>query len=431
MATAEIVYLIVFVFCVMASAFFAVSEIAFIALQRFKLEHLLETRAPGASTVQLLVRRPDRLLSTVLLGNNLVNTSAAALGTILAEHHFGSSGAIISIVGVTVILLIFADTIPKTATAHHAETVALKLAPSVRAISLIFSPVVWVLSWIARTFGKLVGARTVGGSLISPEEIRTMINVGRREGSVEKAEAEMLHKVFEFGDRPAREIMVPRTEVIWVEKGMGIVDFFKLYIAHPLNRYPVYLDSKDNVLGIISSKDVLLTLAKGTCDVEKTIDELIRPVNFAPESKRISELLAEMRDQSYHMCIIIDEYGSTSGILTLTQLVEEIVGDVKDELAEVNKDFEIIDESNFQIDGAMRIEDANQQMNLGLPEGDYDTVAGFALKMLGHIPKTGEQIKYKDLKLAITRMEGRKIEEILVTRDKKNAATANPVQPGS
>jgi putative hemolysin len=300
----------------------------------------------------------------------------------------------------------------------------------VRTLSYIFSPVVFVLSWIARTFGKLVGARTIGGSLISAEEIRTMINVGRKEGSVKKAEAEMLHKVFEFGDRPAREIMVPRTEVIWVQKGTIIADFFKLYMEHPLNRYPIYQDTTDNIVGIVSSKDILMSLAKGTCDIEKTIDELIRPVNFAPESKRISELLTEMRDQSYHMCIIVDEYGSTAGIVTLTQLVEEIVGDVKDELAEVNKDFEIIDDSNFQIDGAMRIEDANAQMNLGLPEGDYDTVAGLLLKLLGHIPGSGEQIKYKDMKLAVTRLQGRKIETILVTKE-KNAATSDQIQPRS
>ena len=199
-----------------------------------------------------------------------MNTSAAALGTILAERHFGSQGAIISIVGVTIILLVFADTIPKTASAHHAETLAVKLAPAVKTISYIFAPAVFVLSWIARTFGRLVGARTVGGSLISPEEIRTMINVGRKEGSVEKAEAEMLHKVFEFGDRPAREIMVPRTEVIWVQKGTIIADFFKLYMEHPLNRYPVYQDTLDNVVGIISSKDILMSLAKGTCDIEKS-----------------------------------------------------------------------------------------------------------------------------------------------------------------
>jgi putative hemolysin len=253
-----------------------------------------------------------------------------------------------------------------------------------------------------------------------------MINVGSREGTFEIAEAEMLHKVFEFGDRPAREIMVPRTEVIWLEKGSRIEDFFKLYVERPLNRYPVFQEKRDNVVGILSTKDILLALARGTCDINRSIDDLVRPAYFAPEGKRISEILTEMQDKNYHMCIIVDEYGGTAGIVTLTAIVEEIVGDVKDELSSMERDYEIIDEYTFQIDGGMRVGAVNEEMRLGLPEGDYDTVAGFLLKLLGHIPKTGEQIKYKDLKLVVTRMSGFKIEEILVTKE-KHATTADKV----
>jgi putative hemolysin len=426
MSSLNIVYILLFILCVTASAFFSVAEIAFISLQRFKLEHLLETKTKGASQVASLVKRPERLLSTILLGNNFVNTSAATLGTILAVELWGGSGALIATFAVTIILLVFGDTLPKTTAAHHAEHIALKLAGAVKTISIIFSPVVIVLSWFATAFGKLIGAHTIGGSLISPEEIRTMINVGSRDGTVQKDEAEMLHKVFEFGDRPAREVMVPRTEVIWIEKGMKVEDFFKLYIDHPLNRYPVFEDKRDNVAGILSAKDVLMSLAKGTCNIDGTIDELIRPAYYAPEGKRIGELLTEMRDKSYHMCIIVDEYGGTSGIVTLTQLVEEIVGDVRDELSVTEKDFEIIDDYTFQIDGTMRIEDVNDEMSLDLPEGDYETVAGFILKLLGHIPKIGEQLRYKELKLVITRMNGVKIEEILITKE-KNAAPSNKV----
>jgi putative hemolysin len=423
MSTLNIVYLILFFICIAGSAFFSVSEIAFISLQRFKLERLLETKTKGASQVAALVKRPERLLSTILLGNNFVNTAASTLGTILAIEYLGASGALVATFVVTIILLVFGDTIPKTTGAHHAETISLKLAGVIKAISVIFSPVVLVLSWVATAFGKLIGARTVGGSLISEEEIRTMINVGSRDGTVQKDEAEMLHKVFEFGDRPAREVMVPRTEVVWVEKGLTIENFLKLYIDHPLNRYPVFEEMRDNVAGILSAKDVLMSLAKGTCQIEKSIDELIRPAYFAPEVKRIGELLTEMRDKNYHMCIIVDEYGGTSGIVTLTQLVEEIVGDVKDEFSVSEKDFEIIDEYTFQIDGTMRVEDVNEEMNLGLPMGDYETVAGFILKLLAHIPKTGEQLRYKDLKLVITRMSGVKIEEILVTKEKHATLT--------
>ena len=426
MTTLDIIYIILFILCVLASAFFSISEIAFISLQRFKLEHLIETRVKGARKVESLVKHPERLLSTILLGNNFVNTAAATLGTILAVELWGASGALIATFLVTFILLVFGDTLPKTTAAHHAEAMALKLAGAVKTISIIFSPLVVMLSWVATAFGKMIGAHTIGGSLVSAEEIRTMINVGSRDGTVQKDEAEMLHKVFEFGDRSAREVMVPRSEVIWLEKGTKIEEFFKLYIEHPFNRYPVVEVKKDNVVGMVSAKDVLMSLAKGTCDIERTIDDLTRPAYFSPENKRIGELLTEMRDKSYHMCIVVDEYGGTAGIVTLTQLVEEIVGDVKDELSMTDKDFEIIDDYTFQIDGIMRIEDVNEEMRLGLPEGNYETVAGFILKLLGHIPKTGEQLRYKDLKLVITRMEGLKIEEILVTKE-KHAAAADKV----
>jgi len=418
LTTLDVIYIVLFIICVLASAFFSVAEIAFVSLQRFKLEHSIATKVKGAEIVQSLVKHPERLLSTILLGSNFFNTAAAALGTTLIVESLGQSGVVIATVAVTIILLVFADTLPKTTAAHHAETISLRLGWTVRFISWIFMPVVTVLSWISTLFGKMIGARTVGGSLVSPEEIRTMINVGSRDGTVQKDEADMLHKVFEFGDRPAREVMVPRTEVVWVEQGTRIDDFFKLYLEHPLNRYPVFAGSMDKVVGILSAKDVLLILAKGSLDVHVTIDELIRPACFSPEGKRIGELLTEMRDQNYHMCIIVDEYGGTAGIITLTQLVEEIVGDVKDELASLEKDYEVINESTFQITGSMRIEDVNTEMNLGLPEGDYETAAGFILKLLGHIPTTGEHVRYKDLKLVITQMEGLKIEEILVTKEK-------------
>jgi putative hemolysin len=246
---------------------------------------------------------------------------------------------------------------------------------------------------------------------------------------VEKAAADMLHKVFEFGDRPAREIMVPRTEVVWIEKGATITDFFKIYMERPLTRYPVFEQKRDNVVGTFSSKDILMSLAKVPVILTGPLMTLsVRPILLP--AKRISEILAEMRDKNYHMCIVVDEYGGVAGIITLTQLVEEIVGDVKDELGTIDKDFEIINDYTFQIDGGMRIEDVNAEMHLGLPEGDYDTVAGFVLKHLGHIPRTGEQLRYRDLKMAITRMSGMKIAELLVTKE-KHAETADQVQQGS
>ena len=251
-----------------------------------------------------------------------------------------------------------------------------------------------------------------------------MISVGHKEGTVEKEEAEMLHKVFDFGDRPVREVMVPRTEVVWVEKGIKLADFLTIYAEFPLSRFPVYEENMDNVVGILSVKDVLMAQAKGTINNEGAIDDLIRPAYFTPESKRISELFAEMRDKNYRMAVVVDEYGGTAGIVSLSRLVEEIIGPVGDEFAEAEKEYEAINEYTFQIDGGMHIEEANEEMGLELPEGDYETVAGFMLNLLGHIPKTGERLRYKGMNLVITEMRGVKIEKILLTK-KKHAASAH------
>jgi putative hemolysin len=266
---------------------------------------------------------------------------------------------------------------------------------------------------------RLVGGTPVPKSLVSDEEIRTMITVGHKAGTVEKAEAEMLHAVFDFGDRPVSEVIVPRPEVVGVEKGTKLADFLTLYSQSPIARFPVYEENMDNVIGILSIKDVLMAIAKGTITNDSPVDELIRPAYFAPETKRISELFAEMRDKNYRMSVIVDEYGGTAGVVSLSRLMEEIVGPVGDELAEAEKEYETINEYTFQVDGSMRIEEANEELGLELPAGDYETVAGFVLHLLGRIPKQGQQIKYKDLKIVITKMKGLKIEEVLLTKQKQ------------
>ena len=364
-----------------------------------------------------MIQKPEKLLSIVLLGNNLVNTAATALATALAIRYWPEHGVLITTIGLTIILLIFSETIPKTIAAQHTERVSLFYARPLEAISWLLTPFVIVLSWIASGISRLVGTTPVPRSLVSEGEIRTMISVGHKEGEVEEAEAEMLHNVFDFGDRPVSEVMLPRPEVIAIEMGSTIADFLALYAESPLSRFTVYQENMDNVAGILAIKDVLMAEAKGTIDDDSVIDDLIRPAYFAPESKRISELFVEMRDDNYRMAVVVDEYGGTAGIVSLTQLVEEIVGPVGDELAAVEKDYEIINEYTFQIDGGMRIEEVNEEMDLELPEGDYETVAGFVLDLLGHIPKENEQVRYQDLKLVVTEMRGVKIEKILLTKE--------------
>ena len=392
------------------------------------MEHLVANNVRGARRVARLIERPEKLLSTILLGNNFVNVAAAALGTAIAiELWKREQGVLIATILVTILLLIFAETTPKTIATQHAERLSLIFARPIELISWLLTPFVIALSWIASGFTKMVGGTPVSKSLASPEEIRTMISIGHKEGTVEEAEAEMLHKVFEFGDRPVREVMVPRPEVISIEQGSKLTDFLALYAESPLSRFPVYQENMDNVVGILSVKDVLMAQAKGTINDESTIDDLVRPAYFAPETKRINELFTEMRDKNYRMCVVVDEFGGTAGIVSLTRLVEEIVGPVGDELAEIEKEFEVINEYTFQIDGSMRIEEVNEEMELELPEGDYETVAGFVLHLLGHIPKTNEQLRYKGLKLVITEMRGLKIEKILLTKEKKGTISKEGV----
>jgi putative hemolysin len=420
-----VLYLVLLLVCLVLSAFFSSSETAFISLERFRVQHLVETKVRGARRVAKMLERPERFLSTILLGNNLVNTAAAAIGTVLAVSVWGQeSGVLIATFGIAFVLLIFAETMPKTFANRHAERLSLLFVRPIEVISWLFYPVVVVLSWLASRMTKLIGGTPVPQSLVSAEEIRTMITVGHKEGTVEESEADMLHAVFEFGDRPVSEVLVPRPEVVGIEKGTTLAEFLSIFSESPIARFPVYEENMDNVVGILSIKDVLMALAKGTITNESPIDELIRPAYFTPETKRISELFTEMRDKNYRMSIVVDEYGGTAGVVSLSGLMEEIVGPVGDELAAAEKEYETINEYTFQVDGGMRIEEANEQLGLGLPEGDYETVAGFVLHLLGRIPKQGQQLRYKGLKIVITKMKGLKIEEILLTKEKKKKDAA-------
>ncbi|MDZ4231042.1 MAG: hemolysin family protein, partial [Dehalococcoidales bacterium] len=319
--TEETLYLVLLLICLLLSAFFSSSETAFFSLQKVRLEHLVHNRVKGASLVSRMIKKPERLLSMVLLGNNLVNTAAAALATILAIRFWGEQqGLLLATVGLTIILLIFCETSPKTIAANHAERISLTFARPLEFLSWLFTPFVIVLSRIAAFFSRLVGGTPVPRSLVSDDEIRTMISVGHREGTVEESEAEMLHKVFDFGDRPAYEIMIPRPEVVAIEQGSTVADFLALYAQSPRSRFPVFQENMDNVVGILAVKDVMMAQARGTIDNQSTIDDLVRPAYFTPETKRINELFTEMRDKNYRMAVIVDEFGGTAGIITLSRL---------------------------------------------------------------------------------------------------------------
>jgi putative hemolysin len=416
MDNTTVLYLVLLFICICASAFFSSAETAFISLSKTRIQYLVENGVHGATHIQKIMKRPEKLLATVLLGNNLVNVTAASLGTAIAlKIWHGDVGILISTVLVTIVLLIFGEVTPKTFALVHAERLALIYVYPMQFIDMVVSPLAIGLSWL----GTVVAGRRGGVKplIVSVEEIRSMISVGQEEGSVDEAQAEMLHNVFEFGHRSVSDVMTPRPEVISVEEGTKFADFLSVYADFPHTRFPVYRDSLDHVVGIISVKDVLMAEARGAMDKNSIIDELVRPVYFVPETKRVVKLLAEMQERGNHMVVVVDEFGVTSGIVTGEQLVSEIVGEMGDDLKQADKDFEVIDDKTIQVDGGMRIEEANQELELGLPAGDYDTVAGFFLSLLGHIPKEGERIKYGNLKMTVTHMRELRIEKIMVTKE--------------
>ncbi len=418
-------FVILFFLCLGCAAFFCSAETAFIGIQKLRLQHLLQTGHPAARRVARILAQPERFLATVLLGINFFETAVATLGTIIAVSLIQDRNWAVAMatIVITIVTLVFAELVPKSLAVRYGERLALRYVRPLETISSLLYPLVYVLNHIGIRFTSLVGEGEIPKPTISEEEFRTAINIGEAEGVMKGDEAEMLHKVLEFTDRNVSKIMVPRTEIAWVEQGTKLKDFLELYAKGRYSRFPVYKDTTDNVVGLLHAKDVLLKLTDEHDSREDVIDDLVRPAHFVPEGKRLGELLAEMRDGGYHAAIVVDEFGGIAGMVTLGQLTEEIVGDIHDELTGKEKDFIVAGDSAFQLDGGFRIEEASEELGLNLPSGDYETVAGFILSHLGRIPKQGEQFKYQNLKFVITEMSGMKIEKVMVTKEKGVAAS--------
>ncbi len=412
-----------FILCVLLSGFFSSAESAFISVPRLRVRYLHESGLRGAEQLERVLDRPERFLATVLLGNNLVNIGAATIGTILCVAWFGLPwGPLIATVGVTTIVLIFGELLPKTIGVHYAERMAMSYVYPIRAFELLLFPFVMVLDRIGIGFRRLVTDAENKKMMLSAGELRSAIDVGESEGVVAEDQAEMLHKVLEFTNTPVSKVMVPRTEIAWVIEGTKLSEFLSIYADKPYSRFPVYRETTDNVIGVLSAKDVLMKLTTTCTPEDVVVDELIRPAYFVPESQPLGRLLTEMRDEGHHVALVVDEYGGVEGMVTLGLLTEEVVGDIKDELGNEDEDFVITGTNTYELDGGYRVEDANEELELGLPMGDYETVAGFVLSYLGHIPRQGEQLKYGSLKLVVTEMRGIKIERVAVTREAPVAA---------
>jgi len=409
--------LALFVVCLVMSAFFSSSETAFIALPRARLLHLVDIGHSRAELVSRLLRQPERLLATVLLSNNLVNTAAAALGTAIAIDLINDPtiALLVSTLGVTALLLVFSETLPKTVAWKRPELVAFAFSRPLAWVQWILFPAIQVLHLMTALFAKMVGISSPI-SRNQEEEIRTMIRAGVQTGEVEASEAALLEKVFRFGDRQVREIMTPRPEIVWIEKGTSLKGFLNLYSEHSHTRFPVYEGTMENVIGVLSNKDVIVAMAKGHVALEDSVTDLLRPAYFVPETKPVNSTFSELQQEGHGLVLTVNEFGGIAGLASLKQLLEVIVGTVHDEDSDVDEGYTSVDEDTYQVDASNGVAEINEKLNLDIPEGDYQTLAGFVLDRLGYIPEKGEILEHGGLKLTVQQMDGVRIDQVEIER---------------
>ncbi len=410
-------YGLLLVVLLILSAFFSSAETAFLSLQRIKLEHYVREGRPGAEAVAALLAQPSKLLSAILIGNNLVNTGAAIVGGIIAQKIVsGGLGALVAALAVTALLVIFGEVGPKTVALNHNFRLSRTYAFPMSLWARLMRPVSALLDLVSRGIVKMFGGEENAGVSISEAELRMMIGMSSESGEVEEAEAELLHRVFTFGDRHVHEVMVPRTEAVMIDRHASIADFYATYLRSPHSRFPIFDDSPDKVVGILGIKDVLSSISSGDVTAASPIEPLMRSGLFVPETKLIGELFREMQATGNQMAIGVDEFGGTAGIVTLEQLLEEMVGTVRDELADSDVEITLIDEHTTEVDGALSVEEARDELGIDIPEGPYDTIAGYVLSLLGHIPKVGETVTLSHHRITVAEMRNLKVELLRVTR---------------
>ena len=379
--------------------------------------HLVRSGRPGAERVSSIIQRPERFLATVLLGNNLVNTAAAALATVLALDLIANTSLAVlaATAGVTTFLLLFGETVPKNIAWRRSERVAFAVSRPVRMVELTLSPVVTLLQIFSTMTNRALGISSTPPQ-IGEEEIRTMIAAGAQTGTMEPGEAALLEKVFRFGDRQMREIMTPRPEIVWIEQGDSLEEFLAVYTEHTHTRFPVFEGSMENVLGVLSVKDILAGVEGLRSGASGSVTGLLRPAFFVPETKSVSETFNVMREAGHSVVLTVDEFGGIAGLATIKQMMEVIVGQMGEEGAAPEEPVTALGRDVFLMDAGLAIADINEEWGLGIPEGDYQTLAGFILDRLGSIPEVGDVMEFDNLRITIKVMERVKIEEVELRR---------------
>jgi len=413
-----LVSLAILLISVLMVAFFSSSEAALISVSKIRIRSLAEQGNRAAQAAKDLWENHDKLFATILLTENAFIIFASSVGTALSLVIFGEQGLLVATLTMTVLIVLFGEITPKTFAARNSERMALLVARPISIIVKVLTPLIYFFTLIANFLIGLVSrGREIQSPFVTPQEIRMLATIGEEQGTVLEIEREMVHKVFEFGQRQVREVMIPRPDIVGIEVGTAVEGLLNTCANSSHSRFPVYSGDLDNVVGFVSIRDILFAMVNESVDPGSDLNGLVRPTIFVPETKQVGQLFHDMRTQHMQAAIVIDEYGGTAGMVTLDELVEEIVGRLTDEWVTEPLLVEI-DEHTVQVDGLMRIDEVNTELGTNLPEDDdYDTVAGFVLHQLRRIPDEGERLTYGDIELTIREMKGPKIEKLFLKRD--------------
>jgi len=418
-----IVLIISLILCAMASA----AETALTSVSRIKLKNLVEEGDTQAIEIENLIAKPNIFLSTILVVNSVAVIVASSMTTVLALRFIPNYGELIGTILISLVVLIFCEITPKTAAVQNPIRWARVLVKPVRFTAWLLHPLIVLLSAITNSLVRLMGGRIKHRSpFVTEEELRLLVNVGEEEGVLEEEETDMIHSIFEFADTTVREVMIPRIDMITLESDATVDEAVDLALEGGFSRIPVYEETIDNIIGVLFTKDMLKQLRERHNSLP--VRELVRPAFFVPESKKLDDLLREIRQKRTHMAIVVDEYGSVAGLVTIEDLVEEIVGDIQDEYDREENLYERISQFEYIFDAKINIDDFNELMDTDLENEDYDTLGGFLLGQLDKIPVAGDTITVKNLTFTILTTRGLRITKVRVDREGTQESSDNSMQ---
>ena len=411
---------LIIIICIIFIALLSSCEVAFISLNRIRLRHLIEKGDINAKIAQKIRDEHDRLFSAVILSGNLFTILATSVGTAVAISLLGKDiGIVVATIVMTILTVTFGELAPKTFAVTHAEKIALTMARPIEIYIKLISPLVTVFNKLSNFIIQLFGGEVKPApQLLTEEEMKAMIKIGEEEGTIEKEEKEMLHNVFAFGDKKVTEAMVPRTEIVAIPEEGAVADVLSLVEEEGYSRYPVIKETVDNITGVLYVKDIVRKMAKEEVPLNTPIKGFVRDAYYFPESKMVTALLDDMQKNKFQIAIVVDEHGGTAGLITLEDIMEEIVGGLQDEFEaiEAEKEVEVLDERTFVVSGSTGIDEINELVGIDIESEEFHTIGGFLFGLFGHLPKTGEQLRYLDLRFLILEMDGKKIEKIKITK---------------